>query len=67
LSAEGLQYGFKKCAGFLKLKEIQDLGLTVAVTSKWMFVAPLKGPYISIEDDTNVYLDGFAFTGLLQL
>ena len=67
LSAEGLMYGFTKCATFLKLRDNADLGLTVLISPKWIMLALTKDAYVRTADSTEVYLDGFAFAGLMQL
>lgn len=67
MSAEGLKYAFTKCANYLKLKENADLGLTVLVSPKWVMVSFIKDSYVKVGVDTPLYLDGFAYAGLLQL
>jgi hypothetical protein len=49
----------------LKLKDTPDYGLTVLVTPKWIMAIPIKNPYISNREEIPVYLDGFAYTGLV--
>jgi len=47
LSSEGLLYGYKRMFDFLGLGDKQHLGLTIIVTPKWMFMAPINKPYHS--------------------
>jgi hypothetical protein len=68
LTEEGLVYGYNKCATFLGLtKERAHVGLTVILTSKWMFASVLTGPYMNCSNGNPVYLDGFSFAGLVSL
>ena len=41
--------------------------MTLIVTPKWVMLVPLKDAYMITEEGCPVYLDGFAFTGLLNL
>ncbi len=43
------------------------MGLTVLVSPKWVMVSYIKDAYVKVGDDTPLYLDGFAYAGLLQL
>lgn len=67
LSEEGLTFGYNKCKGFLRLKQRPDVGLTVIVSPKWMFVGVLTQPYTVNSNGCPVYLDGFSFAGLVSL
>ncbi len=67
LSGQGLIFGFTRCSQFLKLKDTPDYGLTVLVTPKWIMAIPIRNPYIINREEIPVYLDGFAYTGLVQL
>lgn len=67
LSSEGLVYSYTKCAVFLGLKEEENAGVTVLITPKWMFVTNITKPYMQTTEGHPVYLDGFAFAGLVQL
>lgn len=52
---------------FLKLYDKPDLGLTVLLSPKWLFMSVLTGPYAQSDHDFPCYLDGFAFAGLLNI
>ena len=67
LTEEGLVYGYNKCAAFLKLKQRPNIGLTVIINPKWMFASVLGGPYTKNSNGNPVFLDGFAFSGLVSL
>jgi hypothetical protein len=67
LSAEGLVYAYQKIVTFLQLRGRQHHGLTIVITPKWMFVAVLSDPYVKNAKGIPVYLDGFAFCGLVNL
>lgn len=60
-------YSYTKCVVFLGLKEEENAGITVLLTPKWMFVAQIDKPYMETHEGHPVYLDGFAFAGLVQL
>lgn len=66
LSEDGLVYAYSKCAGFLRLKQRPDVGITVLLSPKWMFVTPMTQPY-TFNAGKPVYLDGYAFAGLVNL
>ena len=65
LSSEGMIYSYAKCAVFLELKDNETSGLTMLLTPKWMMVALISNPYMSTSMDYPVYLDGFAYSGLV--
>lgn len=67
LTEEGLIYAYNKCMNFLRLKSRPDTGLTVLLSPKWIFVSLLTQPYATNSNDCPVYLDGFAFAGLVNL
>jgi len=67
LSEEGLTFGYNKCAGFLRLKQRPDVGVTVIVSPKWMFVGVLTNAYTTNSNGCPVFLDGFSFSGLVSL
>lgn len=74
---DGLQYGYKKLYNFLGLDKNPNAGLTMIVTQKWMFMSLLHQPYhreqgIDLPEAKQdggipVYLDGFAYSGILNL
>jgi len=66
-SEEGLTFAYNKCLGFLKLKDRQEVGVTVMVSPKWMFVGLLTNSYTTNSNGSPVFLDGFAFSGLVSL
>lgn len=67
LQEEGLTYGYNKCMNFLRLKQRPDVGLTVLISPKWMFVGVLTAPYCINSNECPVFLDGFSFAGLVSL
>jgi hypothetical protein len=67
ISEEGLTFGYNKCRGFLRLKQRPDVGLTVLVSPKWMFVGVLSNSYTTNSNGCPVFLDGFSFAGLVSL
>ena len=67
ISEEGLTFGYNKCKGFLRLKQRPDVGLTVLVSPKWMFVGVLSNSYTTNSNGCPVFLDGFSFAGLVSL
>lgn len=52
---------------FLRLKDRPDQGVTVLLSPKWIFVSVLTQPYATNSNGCPVYLDGFAFAGLMNL
>lgn len=76
-NSDGMQYGYKKLFNFLRLHKNPNAGLTMIVTQKWMFMALLHQPYHREQDidlpekaqdgGIPVYLDGFAYSGILNL
>lgn len=67
LTEEGLDYAYQKCMKFLKLYEKPDVGLTVLLSPKWLFMAVLTNPYASSDHEFPCFLDGFAFAGLFNI
>ena len=44
-----------------------DVGVTVMVSPRWVFVGLLTQPYTIATLGTPVYLDGLAYAGLVSL
>lgn len=66
LKAEPLISTYRKIYTLLNLEHHVDVGITIIVTPKWMFVATLTGPYTEFAG-MPVYLDGYAYTGILNV
>merc|ERR1719506_1360143 len=74
-----MTYAYKKCHSFLGLnkKEYYWIGMTIVVCPQWMFIAPLYKPYhyetqmkiegSDLENGVPVYLDGFAYSGVMNV
>lgn len=60
-------YAYQKIVNFLQLGKRQQSGLTIVITPKWLFVAVISNPYVTNNRAIPVYLDGFAFCGLVNL
>ena len=58
---------YRRCSELLRLQTRPDVGLTVLITPRWMFVALLTQPYATATLGMPVYLDGLAFSGLISL
>ena len=58
---------YRRCAEFLRLHTRPDVGVTVLVSPRWMFVSLLTQPYATASLGNPVYLDGLAFAGLISL
>lgn len=67
MNEEGLSYAYQKMAGFMKLKQRPDVGVTVFVTPKWIFCCLLTAPYCKSHSGHPVYMNGLDFVGLFTL
>lgn len=67
MSESGLQFAFNLCKDFLRLKTRPDVGMTLIVSPKWMFLSVITQPYCSTEQGFPVFLDGLSFAGLVSL
>ena len=63
----GLQSVYMKCAEFLRFKSRPDVGMTVLIAPRWMFVCLVTQPYAHTSHGNPVYLDGLSFAGLVTL
>jgi hypothetical protein len=66
LKPETLLQEYRKLFTYLKLDQQPDVGLTLIVTPKWMFIAPLVGPY-TVYQGLPVYLDAYAYLGIVNV
>jgi hypothetical protein len=74
-SGEGCQYAFNLILEFLKPSRSE--GLSIVLSPQWMFVAIVTKPYYyetrlnipgaDLENGVPVYLDGFAYSGIINL
>ena len=67
LTEERLVQSYIKCMNFLRLKQRPDLGLTVLISPKWMFIGIITAPYTHATSGEPIYLDGFAYAGLVNI
>ena len=58
---------YRRCCDFLRLHTRPDVGVTVLISPRWVFVALLTQPYTHASLGMPVYLDGLAFAGLVSL
>jgi hypothetical protein len=58
---------FRRCSDFLRLDTRPDVGITVLISPRWIFVTLLTQPYAKATLGYPVYLDGLAFAGLVSL
>lgn len=63
-NGDQLNEGYNRCRDFLQVHK--DQGFTLLVAPKWMFLAPLGQPYIQ-KDGVPVYLDGYSYTGIVDI
>lgn len=77
MNAQGLQYCYKKLSQFLNLMTTPEVGITLIVTPNWMYLSTIHRPYhletlmnipgANLEDGVPLYLDGFAYSGILNM
>ena len=49
------------------MKDDNQSGLTLVLTTKWMMVAKIKKPYMETSQGYPCFLDGFAYCGLASI
>lgn len=74
---DGITFSYKKLINFLDIASKPDLGLTLVISPNWMFMTTIVGPYhidnsvnipgAELESGLPVYLDGFAYCGIINL
>lgn len=77
VNQDGMQYAYRKMFAFLNLQQKRDIGITLICTPTWMFLGAIEGPYHKesqlgipgrdLEGGVSVYLDGFAYAGIINL
>ena len=67
LTEEGLDYAYQKCMKFLRLYEKPEVGITLLLSPKWLFLSILTNPYTHSDHEFPCYLDGFAFAGMFNI
>jgi len=63
-SGEQLNESFNRARLFLEPH--RDQGFSLLVAPKWLFLAPLGGPYLQ-KSGVPVYLDGYAYAGIVDI
>lgn len=66
LKPEALIQEYRKLFTYLKLDAQPEVGLTLIVTPKWMFIAPLVAPY-TVFRGLPVYADAYAYLGIVNV
>jgi len=56
-----------KISDELDLKNLNNLGITIIMNDKYMFVSLLSQPYITMEDDLHLFIDPFAYAGIANI
>ena len=77
MNEEDLVLAYRKLHEFLNLKTKPHLGITLVIAPEWMFLATISEPYhreqyldidgTDLEGGVPVYLDGFAYSGILNI
>jgi len=58
---------YSRCSMFLQLRNRPNVGVTVLLSPRWMFVTLLTQPYVTAPNGNPSYLDGFDFAGIVSL
>ena len=58
---------YMKVCDELQLEKARDIGLTIILHQNWMFVAPLTDPYITMENGLDLFIDPFAYAGIMNI
>ena len=77
MNEEDLMLAYRKLHAFLNLRTRPHLGITLIIAPEWMFLSTISQPYHreqyldidgnDLEGGVPVYLDGFAFSGVLNI
>lgn len=51
----------------LELDKARNIGITIILHKDWMFVAPLTCPYMNMENGMSLFVDPFAYGGILNI
>jgi hypothetical protein len=66
-SENSLITDFMKIAEHLQLEEIRNLGISVLLNEKWMFVSTLSKPYLQMENGLDLFVDPFSYGGIMNV
>lgn len=71
MSPDVLKHNYNKMQTFLGINDLTQnygVGATLIVTPVWMFLGVISQPYhVNPVTEIPLYLDGFAFAGILGL
>lgn len=66
-SENSLMTDFMKICEELELDKMKNLGLTVILNRRWMFVTTLKYPYTVMENGLSLFVDPFSYGGIMNI
>ena len=66
-SENSLLTDFMKMSDELDLGAFKDLGLTILLHEKWMFVTTVSKPYTKMENDLDLFVDAFSYGGIMNI
>jgi len=56
-----------KISDELQLEKVKHLGITIILSKRWMFAAPLSEPYMKMENGLDLFVDPFSYGGILNI
>lgn len=66
-SDNSLVTDYMKICEELGLAEHKNLGVTILLNEKWMFVATLSKPYMKMENGLDLFVDAFSYGGIMNI
>ena len=66
-SENSLMTDFLKISEELNLEKMKQLGLTIILNRRWMFVTTLKYPYTIMENNLSLFVDPFSYGGIMNI
>lgn len=66
LNEASLKSVYVKCYKHLKLNEHPDAGVNILMTTKWMMIVPLVGPYTNVRGK-DIFVEPLGYAGLMNI
>lgn len=66
-SDNSLVTDYLKISDELGLESLRNLGVTIIIHERYMFVTTLSQPYVQMENGLDLFVDGFSYGGIMNI
>lgn len=62
-----IKQSYHKCIEHLKIEKMEHVGMTILLTTQYLFIATLSDPYVKDEAGDAYFMDPLGYAGIMNL